>query len=162
MIKRRLVIVCLMASIVLSSTPAHSVFVQQEDNLKGIKQFGVVVKSVSTDAATLGLTIDDVQADIKQLLKASGIEIVKADSKPYLCVELHLFKDRYSPMFIYSIQLYFIQEANLDKASNDTPEVSTWKLSGLGAIYREEVQDLRDSVKYLTICFINDYLGANP
>ena len=66
-------------------------------------------------------------------------------------------------MYAHSSRVEFRQDVRLDRDPNiQIPAATTWSAAAVGAVGRNDLRSIRDSIKDCVDRFINAYLSVNP
>ncbi len=141
----------------------------EAETLRGVKALNVVVKARIGDegAKGLGITQEQLQADVEQSLRQAGIRVA-GNVRPYLLLSVSLFSISHPTVkgvlaYVYTAQLKFRQGAVLD-STGTRASVTTWDETRFGAATPTKDLDkrIRKSVNALVGAFVKDYLAENP
>jgi hypothetical protein len=136
-------------------------------SLSGIKGFSVKVEKINPEIEGDGLKATAVQSDAEGLLKGLGIKVLSKlegldePGEPALHINLHILKLRATSEYIYSIQVAFVQNAYLSRASIEVLGASTWSL-GLVTGITSDLGKIRSSIKEQVQIFGEAFRSANP
>lgn len=147
---------------VLLLTPKYRVHGPFElQTLKGLGEVSVLVESVDPKAVDIGLSIDQLKADVELRLRQSRIKVTD-NARSWVYVRLSTLKMNEEPAWVFHIRLELDQAVHLDR-NNLSAVAATWETGGIAIVDENRFVDtvrlnLRDDVDQ----FVNDYLAANP
>jgi hypothetical protein len=153
---------CLIALVLLLSPLAFAqeYTANQDDTLKGIKQFCVIIEDFDPDIAKqLNITQDDALTIVELRLREIGLPVVKAGVNiPYLYVNFNIIK---VPDILYAGNISIELRQVVRLANGYICMASTWNTGGITTAGRN-VFDWRKPLLRNVDKFANAYLAANP
>ncbi|MCX5895699.1 MAG: hypothetical protein NTZ51_07715 [Proteobacteria bacterium] len=159
-------ILILFIALLVSTASAATIDKQASALLTGLKGVGVVVEDIAPEVERDGLSARQIQADVEQQLRTSGIKVLtekefeKSPGMPYLYVNIFTFKDD-TGMYAYHITVALKQMVSLVRKPSATLSATTWKASVGGTVGENKLADIRSFVKESVDRFIKDYSAAN-
>lgn len=139
---------------------------QGNSSLAGLKGVGVVVEDLAPDAVQEGFTVQLIQSDVEQKLRAGGIriltekELMKASGMPYLYLNIFTFKD--DELYAYHITLELKQMVSLVRKPGISLSSSTWKARVGGTVGVKKISELRSIAMDEADQFVRAWKAANP
>lgn len=162
------VIALIMTMLVVLDQPSFSAESREKETLRGVEAFDVLVRVRAGDAGAkkLGITQDQLQADLETTLKKAGIKVVR-NAGPYLLLSVSIISISHPRIdgilaYVSSAQLKFRQGAVLD-TTGTRATVTTWDEIRFGARSPTKYLDkrIRGSIGALVDIFVKDYLAVN-
>lgn len=141
---------------------------EKQLSLSGIKAVSVFVQGVSADAKKAGLTVEQIEAEVKAKLKGAGIKVVGEreveglSGRPALYVNLSAPKRRQKAAFVYHVEVGLMQEVTLVRDEKIRIMSITWKKGSLGYCpARSFVENVQRSLGDMMDAFVSDWATAN-
>jgi hypothetical protein len=137
------------------------------ETLRGLPGLTVVIEPMSPSAEQDGLTQSQLQVDVEQRLRASGIRVLtkeewqKTPGSPYLYINVAALKKDYG-LYAYAIEVCVNQLVTLIRNRNIREFAETWETREVGTVGTERLLTVRDSVAAHVDEFIRDYFSVNP
>lgn len=135
-------------------------------SLKGLAGVYVMVEPLGAEAERNGLNKTSVQTDAELKLRQAGITVLtqaeshKTPGSPALYINVNIFG---GPLYAFSIGMELYQDVRLDRdPSTWIPGATTWSVTAVGIVSRENFRNIRDYIKDRVDEFINAYLSVNP
>ena len=148
----------LMALTLLSGRVAAS----DAQTLKGVTAFQVVIEDLKPEAAKYGLPESLLKTDVELKLRLAGLKI-DPSSVDYLYVRVNILDPNDSSLWVFNIDVQFVQPVYLSRDLSIQPLATTWNSEAVGSVGRElAAQRIRQAVKDHIDEFINAYLSVNP
>ena len=157
-------------SLILWSRPSFATDnVFSRSSLRDLKGIEVYVENISPDIERDGLTRDQIQTDVVQMLQKAGIEVFGADEShqapgaPYLRVKVDAKKDWGTKLYAYSTHVELRQLVVLVRTPNIMVGGITWSTPGEeGTVAATNLIKIRKSVREQVDKFIEAYRETNP
>jgi hypothetical protein len=133
-------------------------------SLRGLKGVAVIIEDLKPEIEQNGLTVSAIRTDVELKLRQVGIPIiglVNTPGKPFLHISVDVLRSE-RPTWPYVITVELRQMIFLTRDPSISVHLATWDVSSFGTIPKQNLRNLRDSVKDLVDEFINVYLAANP
>jgi hypothetical protein len=161
--KRMVVLAAAFAVFFLSIVP----FALAEDKeitrmtLRGIKEVNVVIESIEPEIQSLGLTQDQVKADVEGKLREANIAVSPdvERGRPALYLYVQVIRPEKLNRLFYSISLSVLQNVVLERDPNVKTNTDTWVVRMLGMSSGTEA--IRSDIRSLLDQFVEDYRKAN-
>jgi hypothetical protein len=161
--KRMVVLAAAFAVLFLSIVP----FALAEDKeitrmtLRGIKEVNVVIESIEPEIQSLGLTQDQVKADVEGKLREAKIAVSPdiERGRPALYLYVQVIRPEKLNRLFYSISLSVLQNVVLERDPNVKTNTDTWVVRMLGMSSGTEA--IRSDIRSLLDQFVEDYSKAN-
>jgi hypothetical protein len=161
--KRMVVLAAAFAVFFLSIVP----FALAEDKeitrmtLRGIKEVNVVIESIEPEIQSLGLTQDQVKADVEAKLREANVAVSPdiERGRPALYLYVQVIRPEKLNRLFYSISLSVLQNVVLERDPNVKTNTDTWLVRMLGMSSGTEA--IRSDIRSLLDQFIEDYRKAN-
>jgi len=141
---------------------------EKQLSLSGIKAVSVFVQGVSAEAEKAGLTVEQIEAEVKAKLEGTGIKVVgeregeELSGKPALYVNLSAPKRRQKAAFVYHVEVGLMQEVTLVRDEKIRIMSITWKKGSLGYCpARSFVENVQRSLGDMMDAFVGDWAAAN-
>jgi hypothetical protein len=134
-------------------------------SLKGLKGVEVVVESLKAEAERDGLDETSIQTDVELKLRLAGIAVLTKEERlaapgtPFLYINVNT---QSGSLYAYSISVQLEQDVRLDRDPSTRISATTWSVTSVGTVGRNNLRDVRDSIKDIVDIFINAYLSVNP
>ena len=135
-------------------------------SLKGLKGVYVLVEPLEAEVERDGLNQTSIQTDVELRLRQAGIKVLTeaerlaAPGTPFLYV---LVNAKSGSPYAFSINVELCQDVRLDRdPSMQISGATTWSVTAVGTVGRNNLRDIRDMVKDYVDRFINAYLSVNP
>jgi hypothetical protein len=129
--------------------------------LRGIKEVTVVIESIEPEIEKLGLTQDQVRADVEAKLRGANIaiatDIVRGRPAVYLYVQV-MRPEKINRLF-YSVSLSLLQNVVLERDPEVRTNTDTWVARVLGM--SSGIEAIRADIRSLLDQFIADFGKAN-
>ena len=137
------------------------------ETLRGLKGLVVIVETVKSDAASDGLKVDDIQAEVEAKLEEGGVHVLPHEvwratvGRPWLYVSVNTMKYLFS--YFFSIDVQLKQDVSLPRHPSMVTSSATWEMGSIGFVTVQEFPDkIRESVAaYVVDSFISDYTAVN-
>jgi hypothetical protein len=133
-------------------------------SLTGLRGVAVIIEDLTPEIERNGLTVSAIRTDVELKLRQAGIPIiglVNTPGNPFLHISVDVIRsDR--PTWPYVITVALHQMVFLTRDPSISVHLATWDVSSYGTIPKQNLRNLRDSVKDLVDEFINIYLAVNP
>ena len=129
--------------------------------LRGIKEVNVVIESIEPEIQSLGLTQDQVKADVERKLREANIAVSPdiERGRPALYLYVQVIRPEKLNRLFYSISLSVLQNVVLERDPNVKTNTDTWLVRMLGMSSGTEA--IRSDIRSLLDQFIEDYRKAN-
>jgi hypothetical protein len=171
-IHRTTMIICAVLAWVIAAFGPSAFALDLEPNrqtLRGLQGVKVLIEDLGSDIERLGLIKNQLQTDVEAGLRKAGIRVLtqeecyKTPGEPYLYVNININTGKPGDAkYPYSIDIGVIQDVLLQRDTRTQSYGVTWSTGGVGAIEKESVGRLRDSVSELIKIFVNAFFSVNP
>jgi len=170
------VIIVICTAVMWSSSAFGKIFLE-EDTLRGVKEFGIMINEIPDAFQKAGLTKEKLRTDIALKLRLAGIKVLptvemglinwKSEDRavsfaPHL--DVYIFGDKVTELrgtYFYSVQVSFTQMALIQREPSISLPLPSWRaLPVIG--FGKDIEYIRQVVKDQVDEFLNAYLSANP
>lgn len=139
----------------------------EQIRLIGLKGVALFVEDLDLDVESHGLRREQIETDVKQKLRAAGIEILTEKQlqltmgRPYLCIHIQTIGDG-PDGYIYSLEVALREKVYLERNRLIRTDARTWSKKSLGTVGASDVTQIRDVIKDCVDVFLKDHRAANP
>lgn len=129
--------------------------------LRGVKEVNVVIESIEPEIQNMGLTQDQVRADVESKLRLANIA-VSSDierGRPAIYLYVQVIRPEKINRLFYSVSLSLLQNVILERDQEVKTNTDTWVARILGMSSGTEA--IRADIRSLLDQFIEDYRKAN-
>ncbi len=146
--------------------PALAVTPSEVRSLRGLPGVEVVVENPADEGRALGLSAEQLQADVQARLRESGVRVLTADDRapgrPWLYVRVSVLKSASLPVVSYYVVAQLRQDVTLDRNPDFRLGATTWDI-GVGGLAGTSVfvGAVRDSALAVADRFSADFLTVN-
>jgi len=152
--------------LVLMVGEAHSVSPSVISDLKGLREFYVVVENLDNPQwESEGVTRAKLQTHIEARLRQAGIKVLTPVTRDSAYLYLMVTSLRVSPdLSLYAVSFTFELQEKVILARNEHHSLfaPTWEKRMISIASPGGRRSIQDRVDDLVDIFINDYLAANP
>ncbi len=137
------------------------------ETLRGLPGVTVVIEPLQDSAEQDGLTRRQLQDEVEHQLQAAGIHLLTQDEwrktpgSPYLYVSVSALK-KSNGLYAYSIEVCLNQLVTLLRNQDIQEFAETWETREVGAVGKEQLTTVQESVATHVNIFIQDYFSVNP
>lgn len=134
--------------------------------LVGLKGVYVLIEPINPQAERLGLTKDQIKADVELRLLKAGVRVLTEEEqnatpgKPSLYVNINTHIEKNLPIIPLSIRIDLNEVVTLDTGLKTVGTI--WHTGSVGVVGKKSIRKIREAVNQDIDRFINDYLAANP
>jgi hypothetical protein len=159
----------LLAAVALMHATAFAQTQTQKKSLAGIPSVTVIVEPLSAQVPELGVTESQIKNDIELILRRNGIRVISNEECSAIvgCANFYLnlnitevssMKD----FFSFAVDLEVEQFVSLARKPDMMLMAVTYSIGFKGTAGRNQLKNLRESIKDKTETFANHYLEMNP
>ena len=135
------------------------------ESLRHLKGVAVAVEKINPEVEKLGLTRDQIKAEVEARLEKAGIKkITEKDAftgNPWLYININAFEAMDGRLLIYAISVELIQNVRLVRDPLTSTTAVTWAVNQAGYTNRLQAEALQKVVDELIDRFIQNYAQAN-
>ncbi len=163
---RRKTICAALALVMLLVLPnvSHALTMNQKA-LVGLEGVQVVIEGPGTEAERLGLSKNQIKADVERRLRKAGVRVltnqeeVETPGTPHLYVKISTGINQ-TGILAYSINVDLIEIVT--RFTGETAFATVWEKGEAGSVGLNNINQIQPRIDNLIDKFINDYLAANP
>jgi len=136
--------------------------------LAGLRGVAVVVEQIDEKAKMYGLTRETLQADTELKLRQNEIKVYSKEEQllqpalPKLYINVNVVVREEIEFAAASVNVAFKQIVSLQREPAMTYMATTWEASDILTCEKDDLKDVRETIKTLVDQFINDFRAANP
>jgi len=137
------------------------------ETLKGLQGVEVVVENLDQDIERTVLTKGQIQTEVEVLLRHAGVAVLsreedlEAPGRPYLYVNVNIFKPGAEPLYVYALAVELRQGVRLARDQEVLCFAATWSTGYVGIVGSNKLQEIRAHLADDVDEFANAYLAVN-